>query len=459
MSPEALLNDLSREELLALIRELLGQIEELKAENERLKRGQHRQAAPFSRGEQKANPKKPGRKPGQGVFAHRSAPPVPATETVTATAPPCCAACGGELEQVGEEVATTMDLPPNPQPVVTAYRVPVCRCRQCGKRVRGTAPGLAPDQIGATAHRVGPGLMAAAHVLHYGLGVPVRKVPAILNELSGVTITQSAITQDAIRRAEGTVGAAYQDLRTAVREAPVVHTDDTGWRIGGQNAFLMGFDTDQSTVYQIRYQHRNEEVREIVPADYGGVLVSDRGKSYDAEELYDVAQQKCLAHLLRNVTDVVETKRGRARQFGATLKVLLREGLGLWHARSNLSPEDLRALHQQLDERLTCHLRDRILRDGDNQRLLDGIGLQHDRGRLLRFLEIEGVEPTNNRAERILRPAVIARKVSQCSKNQRGAEAFAAFVSLAQTFGKTLQVTVSEGFRALFAGSVTAVTR
>jgi Transposase IS66 family len=79
---------------------------------------------------------------------------------------------------------------------------------------------------------------------------------------------------------------------------------------------------------------------------------------------------------------------------------------------------------QQLDQQLTDHLRDRIFWDDDNQRLLDGIGLQHDRGHLLRFLKMEGVEPTNNRAERILRPTVIARKVSHCPKNQRGADAF-----------------------------------
>jgi hypothetical protein len=47
----------------------------------------------------------------------------------------------------------------------------------------------------------------------------------------------------------------------------------------------MGFDTDQATVYQIRDRHRNEEVREIIPAGYKGVLVTDRGKSYDAAEL------------------------------------------------------------------------------------------------------------------------------------------------------------------------------
>ena len=76
--------------------------------------------------------------------------------------------------------------------------------------------------------------------------------------------------------------------------------------------------------------------------------------------------------------------------------------------------------------------------------------MQHDPGRLLRFLETERVEPANHRAERILRPAVIARKVSHCSKNQRGADAFAAFVSVAQTARKTLQQSLSPSFRALF---------
>ena len=451
MSPKAPLDELSREELIAQIRELVRRNAELQAEIERLKRSQHRQAAPFSKGQPKADPKRPGRKPGQGPFLRRPAPPQPPTQAVIAQVPESCPACGGSLEQVSEEVATTTELPVNPQPVVTEYRVPVCRCRQCGKRVRGTAPGLAPDQVGATAHRVGPGLMAAAHTLHYGFGVPVRKVPAILAELTGAAITQGAVTQDALRRAAGPVGAAYEGLRNAVPAAPAVHTDDTGWRIGGQPAFLMGFDTDHATVYQIRFQHRNEEVREIIPGDYPGVLVSDRGKSYDAEELDGVAQQKCLAHLLRNVTEVVATKLGRAAQFGKKLNLLLREGLTLWHARSGLASEEFQTGYQQLAEKLTYHLRHRMLCDDDNQRLLDGIGLQHDRGRLLRFLATEGVEPTNNRAERILRPAVIARKVSHCSKNQRGADAFAAFLSVAQTARKQSQSTLSQCLRALFA--------
>lgn len=79
--------------------------------------------------------------------------------------------------------------------------------------------------------------------------------------------------------------------------------------------------------------------------------------------------------------------------------------------------------------------------------------LHNDRGNLMRFLEQPFVEPTNNRAERILRPAVIARKVSQCSKNQEGAEAFAAFKSIAQTAVKSGVASVTSVFRTLFASA------
>jgi transposase len=452
------LESLSREELIALILEQRRLMEQLRKEIEELRRGGHRQAAPFSKGKPAKNPKPPGRKPGEGIFRRRSAPSGPPSEVVTAVVPPCCPHCGGGLEQEGEEVVTTTELP-KPQPVVIAYHVPICRCRGCGKSVRGRAAGLAADQTGATAHRVGPGVMAAAHALHYGMGIPVRKVPQVLEELTGVRVTQSAVTQDALRRAAGLARSTYEQLRLGVGRSPAVYTDDTGWRVGGQNAFLMAFDTDEATVYQIRRQHRNEEVREVIPASYAGVMISDRGKSYDAEELAGLAQQKCLSHLLRNVSEVVKGKQGRARQFGATLSGLLREGLALWRARTELEATDFRTRSRQLDEQLTHHLRVRILRDDDNQRLLDGIGLQQDRGNLLRFLDCGGVEPTNNRAERILRPAVIARKVSQCSKNQQGADAFAVFMSIAQTARKAVDTTVSRAFRQLFSIPVTSTAR
>ncbi|MBI3968638.1 MAG: hypothetical protein HY329_23635 [Chloroflexi bacterium] len=95
----------------------------------------------------------------------------------------------------------------------------MCTCQECGRTFRGQHPNLAPDQYGATAHRLGPRVKAAAHALHYGLGLPQRQVPAVLRDLTGLTVTQSALAQDALRRAEQSVGTAYAELRTRRRSS------------------------------------------------------------------------------------------------------------------------------------------------------------------------------------------------------------------------------------------------
>ena len=136
----------------------------------------------------------------------------------------------------GESIAYVTDIPPVRRPQVRAYRVQVCRCRSCGKAVRGQHPDIGSDQRGASAHRLGDRVKAAAHVLHYGVGVPVRRIPAVLRALTGVEVSQGAISQDALRRSADAVGEAYRTLRTSVRASPVVHTDDTGWRVGGEPA-------------------------------------------------------------------------------------------------------------------------------------------------------------------------------------------------------------------------------
>jgi hypothetical protein len=424
----------------------------VRAELAAAKRQQHRQAAPFSTGERVAKPKRPGRRAGEGLFEYRRAPAadavteapvdVPVAETV-------CPRCGGALEAVRVEPAWVTELPETPQPQLTEYRVAVCRCQRCGRAVRGRHPALAPDQVGATAHRLGPRLLATAHVLHYGLGVPQRKVPAVLEAVAGVRVTQSALAQDAQRRTAGDVGAAYQALRTELREHPAVHTDDTGWRIGGTTAFLMVFRSLRTTVYQIRPRHRHEEVEEIIPDDYAGVMITDRGRSYAAKALAGVKQQKCLSHLLRSSRAVGVTKHGRGRSFAKQLKALLVEALELRRGQRASPLPDYAERVQDLEQRLDEHLRDRALPDRDNQRLLDEVGRHHDTGNVLRFLHDPQVEPTNNAAERALRPAVIARKVSQCSKTAGGAESFAAFVSLCQTLAQRGIAPVA-GLTALF---------
>jgi transposase len=460
MSLPASLPALSHDDLVKLVLaqrhqivELLAKVAALQAEGARLKREGQGPAAPFAKGTRVSTPQKPGRKPGKGLFRYRAAPeraPLPGACLEVPVTLRACPACGGQLVAEGEEGASLTEVPEAVRPHVRQFRVGGSRGRACGQRVRGQHPELAPDQDGVRAHRVGERVMASAHARHSGIGVPRRKGPAVLRELRGVRVTQSALTQDARRRAEGSVGAMSAQLRARVPKAEGVHTDDTGGRVGGEPAHLRAFETAAATVYQIRMRHRNEEVREVVPAAYAGVRVTDRGRSDDAIELAGVRQQKGLAHLQGTLGEVRERQHGKARAFGLRLKGLFRQARDLGHAYQPGKRSGVATHAPHLQAALPHQLRDRPLKDPDNRRLLNELGGPHDRGNLLRFLDNPRSEPTNNWAERALRAAVIARKVSQCSQNARGAQTFAAFPSVVRTLARTGADSLAEGLLHVF---------
>lgn len=438
------------------------------AEIQRLRTGGGGNPAPFSRGQQKPaqDRKRPGRKPGQGRFTHRTRPDYSQCDVIDKTAPlghHVCQECGEQLEWSYEE-ASTLGLPEVPRPRVQRFRVEVGRCRCCRKVYRGTHPDLRPDQYGATAHRVDNSVYAAAHWLHYGVGVPVRRVPMLLHHLLRLPLTQGAITQDALRRvgetrapvalppatdasaqasgtalvpteaapAAGPIGRLYLTLRVAIRSAVAVHTDDTGWRIAGQPAWLMVFCNVHLVVYQVRERHRNDEVREML-LDFSGIMICDRGSSYGSRHLEGWYQQKCLAHLIRNCKAVLDYLPETSRVKAEALIQLFREALALWQRLRDGECDDYEAERQRLLDTAAELLAPVSHVNPFLDRLLNGIGRQYERGHLFRFLDDPQIEPTNNRAERALRGAVIARKVSQCSRNAAGADAHAAWCSIIAT--------------------------
>jgi hypothetical protein len=161
----------------------------------------------------------------------------------------------------------------------------------------------------------------------------------------------------------------------------------------------MAFETEAATVYQVRSPHRHEEVQEVMPPDDEGVMVTDRGRSSEAQGFADVTQHKGVAHILRSISDVLQTKTGRARDLGERRQDLRQDALALWRAYHAGVGPDWEAKAAPLWDAVPYHLRPRVLTDPDNQRLLKQIGTPHDRGNLLRFLEDPPIAPTNNRAE------------------------------------------------------------
>jgi transposase len=235
-----------------------------------------------------------------------------------------------------------------------------------------------------------------------------------------------------------------------VSPAPVVHPDDTGWWGGGEPAHLMVFETDAATGDQSRPRHRHEEVQEVIPADSPGGMVTDRGRRDDARAVADVRQQQCLAHIQRSSRGVLVTKAGRARDVGEGLNALRQDARQWWQAYHDGTAIACVTAAQALQEELTYQRRDRRLQDRANQRRLNERGWHHDCGHLVRFLEDPEIDPTNHRAERARRPAVIARNVSQCSNNGAGAHAFEAFTSVVRTLAKKGAASLVEGLYQLF---------
>jgi transposase len=288
------------EQLRADLKRALIAMEKLEVENkrlredlEKLKREKIKSAAPFSRNQPKQHPGMLGRKPGVGTFTYKSKPsPEEITKIVQVTLEQkMCESCGNLLEPTGFRFAWISELP-ELKPEIIEYQLERITCLTCGITVQATHPMISSNQVGATAHRLGPQALALAHSLQYEMGVTVRKVPAVLFLTVGLRVTQGALTQSELKFADenNLMDVTYQALRENLKYASLVNTDDIGWRVARTGAFLMAFKTASGLVYQIWEQHRSDEVLEVIPANFAGVMGCDRFSSYDAKVFDQVRQ-------------------------------------------------------------------------------------------------------------------------------------------------------------------------
>jgi transposase len=413
-------------------RELQAQVDALKrrvAELEANLRASKRQAVPFGGRTPRATPKKPGRKKGRGTFRRREPPTEAPIETIEVPLG-CCPHCRGKLEdrKTHEHIQTDLPLP---RPVHKRFRTESGFCPRCRKRVRSRHPDQGSTAVGAAAVSVGPNAKAVAADLHHRLGVPYAKVADHLHTTFGLDVTPSGLCQANARLADKAL-PVYDELIMAIRDCCAVHADETGWRIGTLAAWLWVFTSKTITVYVIDESRGHEVVVEILGREFKGVLVADCFLAYDHAAFADWLHQKCFAHFLKTLGEMEATKCGPAVRFAREVAAVLRAALDLRDEKATLPPpafaRRLKAIEQQLDVLIDPGRR---FTDPDNRRF--AARLRKHRDHLFTFLTHDGVDATNNRGERTIRPAVIIRKTGACNKTRRGAETHSILASVLRT--------------------------
>jgi hypothetical protein len=257
----------------------------------------------------------------------------------------------------------------------------------------------------------------AAEMKHR-LGVSYRKICDFLQTYCGLKACPGAFIR-AEKRLADLARPTYDLLLDALRRAQVVHADETGWRIGRINAWLWVFSSKDVTIYTIRQSRGHDVPEEMLGPDFDGYLIVDGLKSYDVLE---VAKGQCNAHLLRRCKKLKDIVPAREQEHIAALSTLLQKAIDLASQRDQFAAKDYERRAQRIENRLDDWLEDNNRRrtlSADLDRLDNHI--RNHRGEWLVFLHNAEVPPTNNHAERMLRPAVITRKVGGCNQNLWGA--------------------------------------
>ena len=408
--------------------------ERLKRENEQLKkelaatrRAGKRQAAPFSKGAPKLNPRPAGRRAGRrhGRHGHRRA-PASIDEVIDVPFPNACPHCGGGVAETRVAIQIQEDLPVV-RPHIRRFDVHVGCCCHCGRRVQGRHPLQTTDALGAASTHLGPHAVALIVLLNKQLGLSHGKIAVLLRDWFGLHVRPSAVTH-ALHRAARQAAPTYEALREQVRGSPVVSPDETSWKVAGELWWLWAFATATTVVYAIQDGRGFDEAAAVLGADFEGVLVRDGWAPYRQFEQAD--HQTCLAHPIRCCREIAEAH-PRAG-WPHRVKTVLQDALDV---RDRLATGEISARGAAIAR---GHLISQLLE------LLDAPGGLADCHRLAAHLTIElpalfsflfdpTLDATNWRAQQALRPAVVNRKVSGGNRSQRGAATQQILSSLVQT--------------------------
>jgi transposase len=244
-----------------------------------------------------------------------------------------------------------------------------------------------------------------------------REVRQLLQDLWEVRVSLGAVVRQE-QAQSAALAPVVEEARAAVQQAAVVNMDETGWRQEQQRAWLWTVVTAQLTVFWIDRSRGGAAIEALLGSEFTGVVGSDRWSAYSrfpAER-----RALCQAHLKRAFQAVVD-RGGEAESIGRLGLAEIGRLFALWH-RFRAGECDRRELRRRLIP-LQARM-GRLLRRGQKNPDWKAAGLCRELTKwwpaLWSFARVEGVEPTNNVAERALRPAVLWRKGSFGSDSAAG---------------------------------------
>jgi transposase len=369
-----------------------------------------------------------GAQPGHPPAQRQLLPPE-AVDQVVRHWPARCQHCPAALTDVplgmvGEPVRHQVTELPPVRAEVTEHRLYRVRCQSCGGETRASWPPEVP------AGAFGPRLQAAVALLSGRYRLSRREVAAVCGDLLGADLAVGSV--DALCRATAAALAEpVAELAAAVREEPVAHADETSWAQAGQRQWLWVVTTALITVFTIAASRSRGVIHDLLGADFGGRLVSDRYAAYSW--LPPERRQVCWAHLRRDFLALLNYGPSAA-QFGLALLDVTDRVFDAWH-QARADPATRPGLSETMVP-LQAELRT-LLEAGQNQRAAKAAGLSRSLLQLWpalwTFVAVPGVEPTNNAAERALRPAVLWRKGSFGTQSDAGNLFVARLLSVAAT--------------------------
>jgi transposase len=357
-----------------------------------------------------------GAKPGHTGYGRQSHTEETADEIVSLDIGDTCPECGGALLLKEARDRTVIEGDPL-QPKKILYHLTHRECNACHKVFRAKAPSVLPKSL------YGNQITSQMAVMHYMHGVPMGRIA----EMTGINFgTLTDIFHRLSRYFTPVMGA----LKEAYRQSPVKHADETGWRNNGHNGYAWLFSTPDMSIFSFKDTRAASVPRSIFgEKELPGVLVVDRYNGYNK---LPVQIQYCYAHLLRDVEKLAKDfPEEEVTSFTNALIPPMAEAMHLHH--TSLSDEEYYEKAQETKRQIieviqkpAHHLGIRAIQD---------IFRDHE-DRLYHWVKNRDVPADNNRAERDLRPTVIARKVSFGSGSDAGAHTRSVLMSALHTLNK-----------------------